>query len=242
MSSQEQRHVAIQAYLARNFIGFIECRKKIIESMDLGYASLTAEIMRHLIKYVSIYYPEYLDGQTTSEQLKKYLKKEIRFVLLTKTDIYKSAGAKDPKIKNHVEYLFGQICPIFIPFEDRAELSNIIKKALMLSEEKKADVKMIFININHYLGLLRMVYKNSAELRKHLEKLFSNFTAEAMIKYLILPEKDIIDNAQSTDNLSDEQKERVNKSPVIQNQMRKIQAALEAHINSKIQEVYPSPT
>jgi len=239
MSTQEQGHAAVQAYLARNFIGFVECKKKIFEGLNIGCISLTAEIMRHLIKCVSIYYPEYLDGQTTLEQLKKYLKKEIRFVLLTKTKIYRSADAKDPKIKNHVEYLFKQICPIFIPFEDRRELSNIIKKALMLSEEKKADVKIIFININHYLGLLRMVYKNPAELRKHLEKLFSGFTAETMIKYLILPEKDIINNAQSTDNLSDEQRERANKSPVIQDQMRKIQTTLEAHINSIIQEVYP---
>jgi len=239
MPVDRQKYKAIRAYLERNIMEFMVCKRVIFERLGFTYTTFVDLIMQRLAKRVPIFYAEYLSGKMDKQILEKFVKREIRIVLCTQSEIYNEPALNmGNKISKHVDYLFKHIYPVFFPFEGMNELANILESAQQMADEKDEEVEMIFADRIHHDEFLKKFYKNQQELKKKLEQILMAFSLKSIIERLTAPASDSAQNLETIDNLLNKYRDEISKSPEQQKHLQKIQTILEEYIDFRIRQVF----
>lgn len=175
MPDQEAKLRLIIAYLYRNVQELIEAKKTFFQKLNLGEDNSINKIMFDLIRRAAPYYLEYLENKSTMERLEKYLKREIRIIIVSLrsklglNDFLNKGKDSEEKLKKLVDNWFSYIHPTFIPFEGKDDLISIFDGAEKLAVEYRIRLEMVFINDNNYNVLLRRLYEDRDEIKKYFE-------------------------------------------------------------------------
>jgi len=239
MPDDERRYAVIRAYLERNVVEFVNCKRMIFEKMNLSHSTFIDMIMWCLIKKTAIYYTEYLDKKMDRQNLEKFIKREIRIILCTQKEIYEEPDLDmSNNAKKHTEYLFGHIYPVFLPFESMEELSKFLDTATQLAESKGEEIRTIFLNETYYNELLVKVYENPQELKRKFEQVLMVFSIKNILKRLTTQNADSMENLETIDKILDKYRAEISKSPAKHKYLQKIQIILDEYITRRVNKVF----
>jgi hypothetical protein len=244
LSLQNQEKLLIEAYLKSQVKEFSEGKKRIFTSLNLESSFLIDSFLNELIKYIWVYYPEYIRGTLTKKYLASFLKKEIR-VHLVRTKLAASLHDQTPKgmqqLRVQIDTIYSYALPVFANFRNPQELINILNSARQLAQEKNICAPAVFINRMYYHELLRRLYPNPEELTEKIKNTLTIFSIEKILEHFIGPLSDLYDLAdEKAERFIDEQRKQLSNSPERQKRIQEFQIAVDTVITNRVKEILGS--
>jgi hypothetical protein len=242
MSPHQQEKLLIEAYLKSQVREFSEGKKRIFTSLNLGYSFLIDSFLNGLLRYIWIYYPEYLRGTLTKKQLAAFFKKEIRVHLL-RTKLAAHLHDQTPKglaqLRVQIETLYSYALPVFANFQDSDELVNILNSARRLAQERDICAPAVFINGAYYNELMRRLYPDREKLSEKIKNTLTIFSLEKILEHFIAPASDLYNLAdEKAEAFLAEQRKRLAASPERHARLREFQIAVETVIANRVKEIH----
>ena len=181
----------IIAYLGRQLGEFLHAKNTILKRLGILEENTTDEILSEIIEPFSLYYPDYLRGNYNLDQMKKFLRKEVRMALINTSKDF-PLKAKELFLQNlnkHIQWVYLYAEPIFFNFDTKEELVDILNSARVIAVKLNLEPEKVFINSDNapYNRLLKNLYKTPEKLKEKLENLLIVFSQEKVIAKIIIP-------------------------------------------------------
>lgn len=244
MSPLHQEKLLIEAYLKSQTREFSEGKKRIFTSLNLGHSFLIDSFLNELIKYIWIYYPEYIRGAFTKRQLVTFFRKEIRVHLL-RTKLAAHLHEPTPKglrqLQVQIDTIYSYALPVFANFQDPQELVNVLNSARQIAQERNICAPAVFVNGMYYNELMKRLYPDSEELAKKIKNTLTIFSIDKILEHFIGPASDLYDLAdEKAERFLDEQRKRLSDSPERHERLQEFQIAVETVITNRVKEILNS--
>lgn len=217
----------VHAYFWRQIKEFIECKSRILELVNVDAATfiMIDSFLYQLLERMQIYYREYLSGNLTQEQLRKFLKKEIRLLLFKSkiaATLQDSSENAPKRLQNQINFVLEYAESIFLEPKNPNELMNILNSALALAQKLWLNqLSSIFIEDYAYSQFLKEFYGPYPDkdlIRKKYENLLKIFSSNKIAVRIDMPE-----TPPPNENLL----------------LQTLESARQTVINSKIKEIFP---